>query len=405
MPSYYSSGSRSRNTFSFNNKNRSRSGGSQRPQRRGPAKQYIDPAKFVQQATALSAVPYEPMHTFDDFAVDPLIKTNIAAKGYVTPSPIQDQAIPLVLDGKDIIGVASTGTGKTAAFGLPLLSQLMSDRKSRVLIMAPTRELAQQIDQDFRSMAKGSGLTGALLIGGMGMGPQIRDLKGNPQIIIGTPGRIKDHIQRGTFLVQGINKLVLDEVDRMLDMGFINDIRLILAMLPAERQSLFFSATMDSKVSTLIQQFSRSPITVAIKAASSSENVNQDVVVYGSKQEQMDKLHDLLIKNEVEKIIVFDETQRSVDRLSKELVARGFSADSIHGGKSQGQRKRALDKFKANQVNILVATDVAARGIDVSDITHVINYTIPQSYDDYVHRIGRAGRAGKIGHALTFVER
>lgn len=403
MPSYYSSGPRGRSSHSRSPKRYGGNNGGGRSKR--PAKQYINPAKFVQPATALTETPYEPTHTFSDFDVAPLLKANVAAKGFVTPSPIQDQAIPLALQGKDIIGVASTGTGKTAAFGIPVLNQLINEPKSRVLIMAPTRELAQQIDEDFRSIAKGSGLRGALLIGGMGIGPQIRDLRGNPQIIIGTPGRIKDHIERGTFIVNNVSKVVLDEVDRMLDMGFINDIRLILAMLPSDRQSLFFSATLDSKVANLIQQFSNDPVTVEVKSTSSSANVNQDVVHFNGRTEQMDKLHDVLNKNDVEKIIVFDETQRSVDKLSKELVARGFSADSIHGGKSQGQRKRALDKFKANQINILVATDVAARGIDVSDITHVINYTVPQSYDDYIHRIGRAGRAGKIGHALTFVER
>jgi ATP-dependent RNA helicase RhlE len=399
MSSYYSAGPRGRKS-SFNNRSRGNSRGG-----RKSTKQYIHPSKFVQKATAATIAPYEPTHVFNDFEVAPLIKANITALGYEIPTPIQDQTIPLALEGQDIIGIANTGTGKTAAFGIPVLHQLMTDKQSKVLIMAPTRELAQQIDENFRSIAKGSGLSGALLIGGMGIGPQIRDLRNNPQIIIGTPGRIMDHIERGTLRVQNINKVVLDEVDRMLDMGFINDIRHILEMLPKDRQSLFFSATLDSKVSSLIQQFSHGAVTISGKTTSSSENVNQDVVNYSSKQEQIDKLHDLLIKGDVEKIIVFDETQRSVDRLSKELVARGFSADSIHGGKSQGQRKRALDKFKKNQVNILVATDVAARGIDVSDITHVINYSLPQSYDDYIHRIGRAGRAGRIGHALTFVER
>lgn len=408
MPSYYSSGRPANVRSRSNHQSRNnRYGGNNRGRsnRRQPAKQYIDPSKFVQPATAQTSAPYEPTHTFNDFAVEPLIKQNIAKKGFVTPSPIQDQAIPLALEGKDIIGVASTGTGKTAAFGIPVLNQLFKDPRSKVLIMAPTRELAQQIEEDFRSIASGSGLKGALLIGGTNMARQIRDLRNKPQVIIGTPGRIKDHISRGTFLVDGINKVVLDEVDRMLDMGFINDIRLILAMLPTERQSLFFSATLDAKVGNLIQQFSNDPVTISVKTTSTSENVNQNVVPYISKEDQMEKLHDLLNKNEVEKVIVFDETQRSVERLSKELFERGFAVDSIHGGKTQGQRKRALDKFKTNQITVLVATDVAARGIDVSDITHVVNYTIPQSYDDYIHRIGRAGRAGKIGHALTFISK
>ena len=378
-----------------------------RPVPRNPRKnqkQYINPEKFVRAATAQEAVAYVATNDFADFDIDTLIKSNITGKGFINPSPIQDQVIPHVLNGKDVIGIANTGTGKTAAFGLPILHKLMCDSRSKVLIMAPTRELAQQIDEDFRSFASGSGLMGCLLIGGTNIGAQIRDLRANPQIIIGTPGRIKDHINRQTLRLDTINKVVLDEVDRMLDMGFINDIRQILQGLPTDRQSLFFSATVDSKVGELIRQFAKDPVTISVKTASSSESVNQDVVKYSGKEDQMTKLHDTLISEAVEKAIIFGETQRNVEKLSRDLAARGFAAEGIHGGKTQGQRKRALDKFKRNEVNILVATDVAARGIDISDITHVINFSLPQTYDDYVHRIGRAGRAGKIGHALTFIQ-
>jgi ATP-dependent RNA helicase RhlE len=398
MPSYYSTKPRGRATYS------KRFSSPRQSNNRGKApKQYIHPSKFVQAATITEVAEYIPTHKFEDFDVLPLIKTNLTKKGFITPTPIQDQVIPHALEGRDVIGVANTGTGKTAAFGIPILNQLINNQNHKVLIMAPTRELAQQINEDFKSYASGSRLFGTLLIGGINITPQIRELRRNPQVIIGTPGRIKDHIDRGTLQLQRVNKVVLDEVDRMLDMGFINDIRRILELLPKDRQSYFFSATLDSKVAELIGQFSNNAVTVSIETAAGSQSVNQDVVSYISKEDQLSKLHDTLIKAEVEKIIIFDETQRSVERLSKELIARGFSADAIHGGKSQGQRKRALDKFKANQINILVATDVAARGIDVADITHVINYSLPQTYDDYIHRIGRAGRAGKIGHALTFV--
>jgi ATP-dependent RNA helicase RhlE len=397
MSSYYSTSPR-RGRATYNRKHAAA------PSRgkKGP-KQFIHPSRFVQPATVSEAELYIPRHGFEDFAVEPLIKSNVVTKGFSEPSPIQDQTIPLVLQGKDVIGIANTGTGKTAAFGIPVLHQLITERHSKVLVMAPTRELAQQIDEDFRSLARGSGLFGVLLIGGVGIGRQIQDLRSNPQIIIGTPGRIKDHIERGTLKLETVNKVVLDEVDRMLDMGFINDIRRILERLPKSRQSLFFSATLDSTVAELIKQFSHEPVTVTVKATSSSESVNQDVINYVSREDQINKLHDTLIKAEVEKIIIFDGTKRSVEKLNKELIARGFAADAIHGGKSQGQRKRALDKFKKNEINILVATDVAARGIDVADVTHVINYSLPQTYDDYIHRIGRAGRAGKIGHAFTFV--
>jgi ATP-dependent RNA helicase RhlE len=367
--------------------------------------QYIDPSRFVKAAVpVIVGEEYVPMHTFAEFEVNDTLKANIIAKGYTTPTPIQDQTIPVALEGYDVIGIANTGTGKTAAFALPALHHLMTFADSRALIVAPTRELAQQIEQECRSIAKSSGLRGALLIGGSAMGPQLRDLRAKPRIVIGTPGRIKDHQRQGTLDLSNFNIIVLDEVDRMLDMGFVDDVREILNSLSAERQSFFFSATLDTRVKNLIHTFAKDPVTISLKVGETADSVHQDVVRYAGNMEKMQKLHDILINNGVEKAIVFDETQRSVERLSNELIARGFDADAIHGGKSQGQRQRALDKFKQNKIKILVATDVAARGIDVKDISHVINYGMPQTYDDYVHRIGRAGRAGKTGHALTFVQ-
>ncbi len=363
----------------------------------------IDPRRFVKVATKQEQTPYVPTHTFADFALPALIQQNITALDYATPSPIQDQAIPVGLAGKDIIGIAGTGTGKTAAFMLPILSRLLADRSARALIVAPTRELAQQIDAACRSFAKGSGLHGAVLIGGTGMGAQLRDLRTKPQIVIGTPGRIQDHVTRGTLDLSERNLVVLDEVDRMLDMGFINDVTKILKATAPVRQSFFFSATMSDTVRSLINTFTTEPHTVSIQASSASESVHQDIIRFREKSDKLDKLHDLLISTDVTKVIIFDETQRSVERLSESLQNRGFSAVSIHGGKSQGQRQRALAQFKDNTVTILVATDVAARGIDVADVTHVVNYATPVEYEDYIHRIGRAGRAGQIGYAYTFV--
>ncbi len=371
---------------------------------RGPRRgQYIDPARFVRVATPTQAVDNAPTNNFSNFRIAQLLKVNLSNKGYKVPTPIQDQTIALALEGKDIIGIADTGTGKTAAFAIPVLNQLMEMRGHKALIIAPTRELAQQIQAEFRWMAGGSGINSAVLIGGSAMGPQLRELRNNPRIVVGTPGRIKDHIERRTLKLDTFNIVVLDEVDRMLDMGFVHDVRAILSQLHETRQSFFFSATLDTRVKDLIQTFSNDPVTVSIKSGESSENVHQDVVRYQTPYQKLDKLQDILIKGEVKKILVFDETRRSVERLSKELVVRGFKADAIHGGKSQGQRQRALNNFKNNEVSILVATDVAARGIDIADITHVINYSLPMSYADYVHRIGRAGRAGQIGHALTFI--
>lgn len=385
---------------------RSQSGGRKRssPTGRGRQKSYINPAKFVQKAKPRTEEQYAATHQFSDFVVAPVLQQNIQAMGFQTPSPIQDQAIPHGLAGRDIVGIANTGTGKTAAFALPVLHKLISDPNSYAIILAPTRELAQQIEEQCKKIARGSGLTGALLIGGTAMGPQLRDLRFNPRVVIGTPGRVKDHIDRGTLNISAFNIVVLDEVDRMLDMGFITDIQEILSHASSERQNFYFSATLDARVKGIIQNFSDNPVHISVKSGETSDNVDQDVVPFRSTQHKLDQLHDILIHQDTAKAIIFDDTQRSVERLGEELVARGFSADSIHGGKSQGQRQRVLQKFKSNHIKVLVATDVAARGLDVSDITHVINFSVPQTYDDYVHRVGRAGRAGKTGFALTFIE-
>lgn len=374
-----------------------------RPPRRQAGKENIHPSRFIKAAKPVEQDVYVSTHQFGDFDITDLLHTNLATKGFVTPSPIQDQSIPVALTGKDIIGIANTGTGKTIAFALPVLQRLITNNRSRVLIMAPTRELAQQIEDEIRVIAKGTGIHGAILIGGTAMGPQLRDLRSNPRIIIGTPGRIKDHMERGSLQISDVDTVVLDEVDRMLDMGFVNDMRHILGRIAKDRQSFFFSATMDAKVRELINQFATEPVLVSVKTGDTVDTVEQNVITYSSKEQKADKLHTLLIDRTV-KALVFDDTQRSVERLSNDLIARGFNADAIHGGKTQGQRQRALKRFVSNEITILVATDVAARGIDVSDVTHVINYSTPKSYDDYVHRIGRAGRAGRVGHALTFVE-
>lgn len=371
---------------------------------RGPKKAYIHPSKFIKPAQPVTESDYVPEHSFADFDVHPIIQRNLTAMAYSTPSPIQDKTIPIGLSGQDIVGIANTGTGKTAAFAIPVLHRLMLQPNAKAIIMAPTRELAQQIEAQCRTIAKGSGLSGALLIGGTAMGPQLRDLRTNPRIIIGTPGRIKDHLERKTLRIDDASIVVLDEVDRMLDMGFVHDIRLIISRTMPNRQGFYFSATMDARVKGIINDFSADPIHISVKSTETSDNVEQNIIPYTHSSEKVGKLHDVLIHEATVKALVFDDTHRSVERLSKELEARGFSADSIHGGKSQSQRQRVLEKFKNNQIKVLVATDVAARGLDVSDITHVINFSSPHSYEDYVHRIGRTGRAGRTGFALTFVE-
>ena len=382
--------------------NRKRYGSTNRSSKH--TKEYINPSRFIQPAKEATEDSYTPTHVFSDFEMNPILLANITKKGFTEPSPIQDQTIPHGLAGRDVVGIANTGTGKTAAFAVPVLHKLISDKQAHALILAPTRELAEQIEQECRSIAKGSGLTGALLIGGVSMGPQLRDLRGNPQIVIGTPGRIKDHIEQRTLRISDFNIVVLDEVDRMLDMGFITDIQSILSGTAKEKQLFFFSATLDSRVRGIIGTFTADPVHIMVKTGGTSDFVEQDIVRYDSKQQKIEKLHDVLMQSHVKKALVFDETHRSVEALMKELQLRGFDTDAIHGGKTQAARQKALKRFKDGHINVLVATDVAARGIDISDITHVINYTTPQSYSDYVHRVGRAGRAGRKGYALTFIE-
>lgn len=411
----YPAGNPAKNTGSSNGRPSYARPGS-RPQRNGRpgaavggnnrgnrAKKYIDPSRFIQEARICKKTEYVPEHSFEDFTLHRKLLDNLKKKGFVKPSAIQDQTIALVSEGKDVVGIANTGTGKTAAFALPLLHNLITNMQNRMLILAPTRELAQQIMEECYSFGQGCGLRSALLIGGASMNLQKRDLRYNPRVVVGTPGRIQDHVRQGTLQLSNFNLLVLDEVDRMLDMGFIRDITDILSKVSSERQSLFFSATMDDKISKLIEKFSHNPVTVSTKEGSTADGVSQDVVYFSNTGEKLEKLHDLLIGEKNSKTIIFDETKRSVERLGKELNKRGFRVDQIHGNKSQAQRSRAISRLKSDEIDILVATDVAARGIDVPDITHVINYTVPNSYDDYVHRIGRTGRAGKAGKALTFV--
>jgi ATP-dependent RNA helicase RhlE len=385
-------------SFGGNNQRRSSGGGN----RRGA---YIHPSKFVNKAVAAAEeVIYEPKHQFTDFAFSEDLKNNVIQKGYKNPSPIQDQAIPHILDGKDVIGLANTGTGKTAAFILPIIEKLTKDKPFfSVLIMAPTRELAVQIDEQFREFSRGMRLFSALLVGGMNIERQIRDLRRRPHVIIGTPGRMKDLMKRRELKLDQIQFLVLDEADRMLDMGFIGDIREIVAQTPLERQTLFFSATITPTIQNLIGEFLDNPVEVHVRTADTSEHVEQDVVEARDKDHKLETLVEMLAGEDFDKVLVFGETKFGVQRLSDHLEQSGFRSVAIHGNKSQSQRQRALKSFKENKVNIMVATDVAARGLDIPNVSHVINFDQPATYEDYVHRIGRTGRGGASGKAFTFI--
>lgn len=376
------------------------SGGKGRP--RGA---FIHPSKFVNKAVAKQEEqPYEAKHTFDDFPFSAQLKANIAKKGYVTPSAIQDQAIPHIIEGKDVIGLANTGTGKTAAFVLPIIERLLGLAPGpSVLVMAPTRELAQQIDEELRSFTKGLQIYTAICVGGTNMDRQIRDLKRRPHVVIGTPGRLKDLIQRRVLKLRDMTTLVLDEADRMLDMGFINDIRDIASAMPRDRQTLFFSATITPTIEKLVQDFLRDPVTVSVRTAETSEHVEQDIVE-AHKDEKIDVLVNMLSDEAFEKVLVFGETKFGVQRLADALTKAGHPSAAIHGNKTQPQRQRALRAFKNQDVKVLVATDVAARGLDIPNVSHVINFDQPATYEDYVHRIGRTGRGGARGSAFTFIQ-
>ena len=373
---------------------------------RGPKKQTIHPSKFINKnAVAVEVAPYVPTHVFTDFALNTVLQENIAATGFTSPSAIQDQAIPIALTGRDVIGLANTGTGKTAAFLLPILEKLNGDeQRDSVLIMAPTRELAQQIDEEFKRFSRGLKLYSTVVVGGTNIDRQIRDLRRHPHVVIGTPGRLKDLMNRRELNLTRVNTFVLDEADRMLDMGFINDIRFVANVLPKDRQTLCFSATMTPTIATLVQDFMRDPATVSVRTGETSDHVEQDIIEAFDKVHKIELLEDLLKTEEFEKVLVFGETKYGVQRLADNLTRSGIPSEAIHGNKSQSQRQRALKAFKDQRVKVLVATDVAARGLDIPDVSHVINFDQPNTYDDYVHRIGRTGRGGKTGKALTFVE-
>lgn len=372
---------------------------------RGRTEKKLDPSLFVRKAEKISEeAQYVSALTFGDFNICDKLKRNISQRGYSTPTAIQEKSIPPLLEGRDIIGIANTGTGKTGAFLISLLNKCYADRNQRVLIVVPTRELAIQIKDEFEIFASGMSLDAAVLVGGANIKRQIQKIRQRPHFVIGTPGRIKDLVKKRELNLLQYQNIVLDEVDRMVDIGFIHDIKYLTSLLPKVRQSLFFSATVDKKSEEILSQFVKNPVTVSVKKEATSGNVDQDIVKVGNGRQKIDILHDLLIQPGFSKVMIFGRTKWGMEKLYKSLSQRGFRAASIHGNKSQNQRQRAIEDFKNNQLQVLVATDVASRGLDIENVTHVINYDAPTTYDDYVHRIGRTGRAGKKGVALTFVE-
>ena len=329
----------------------------------------------------------------------------MALSGYQSPTPIQRSAIPHVLTGRDLLGSAQTGTGKTAAFALPILQRLSIDAKRgviRALVLAPTRELAAQICDSFEKYAGDTRLRSMVIYGGVGKDNQIRSLQRGVEILVATPGRLLDLLQDGYIDLSGVETFVLDEADRMLDMGFIRDVKRVVRVLPLERQTLMFSATMPPEIDSLANSILRDPVRVAVDPISSTREPISQAIYFIDKERKAQLLVKLLRGEPMERLLVFTRTKHGANRLVKNLATAGFGAAAIHGNKSQSARVRALDDFKSGRIRIIVATDIAARGIDIKGLSHVINFDLPNEPESYVHRIGRTGRAGQSGVAISF---
>jgi ATP-dependent RNA helicase RhlE len=347
--------------------------------------------------------------SFQTFGLRPEILRAVAEKKYTTPTPIQEKAIPLVLDGKDLLGCAQTGTGKTAAFALPILHRLQENpwkgtgrRPIRVLVLTPTRELASQIAESFGAYGRYTGLRHATVFGGVNQGPQAQALLRGIDILVATPGRLLDLMSQGLVDLRTVETFVLDEADRMLDMGFIHDIRRVIDRLPAKRQTLFFSATMPGEIRGLADAILRDPVRVAVTPVATPAEAVEHRVHYVEKSEKIKLLKHLLDDPSVKNALVFTRTKHGADAVTKQLERYQVRAEAIHGNKSQNAREKALASFKRGATRVLVATDIAARGLDIVDLSHVVNFDLPNEAESYVHRIGRTGRAGASGVALSF---
>jgi ATP-dependent RNA helicase RhlE len=348
---------------------------------------------------------------FTDLGLRPELLKAVEEAGYTSPTPIQQQAIPLALEGRDLIGLAQTGTGKTASFTLPILERLLEEgyghtkagaHRVRVLVLTPTRELCVQVEESFQKYGKHTTIRVAPVYGGVGVEPQTKLLRKGVDVIVATPGRLLDHMERQNVVFDDLEVLVLDEADRMLDMGFAPQLNKIVADVPRFRQTLLFSATMPPEVEALARKYLRKPIVVQVGRRSSAASTVTHAVYPVPRSKKTELLAELL-KGEMESVLIFSRTKHGADRVVRHLSSLGISATAMHADKTQGERTRALEDFKKGKVRVLVATDIAQRGLDVSGISHVINYDVPQQAEDYVHRIGRTGRAASTGDAFTFM--
>lgn len=388
------------NRTTSNQRPRSQSSG-----RKKQAASTIDPRLFVKKGIPVAEATFIPSVKIQDLNVDGRIKNNLLQKGYVHLTAIQERAIQPVLEGKDLMGIAQTGTGKTAAFLVPIIHNLLGKPAGfQVLVVVPTRELAVQVEEEFQTITKGLNLSSACFIGGTSVGRDITRLRRPNHVIIGTPGRLIDLARQNALHFRDFKTLVLDEFDRLLDMGFLKDIKFMLTHMTNRKQTVLFSATEESNQKKLIQSLLVDPVEVRISSGNvTGDHIDQEIISVKAGEKKMDLLVNMFRDKSFEKVIVFAETKRGVSNVRRGLHQAGISVDEIHGNKSQNYRLKALNDFKSGKIQGLIATDVAARGLDISAVTHVINFQPPRDFDSYIHRIGRTGRAGKGGKAFTFI--
>lgn len=365
----------------------------------------LDHKLFIKKATPVEESVYTPSRKYSDMDLHPKLQKTLNFKKFEFPTEIQDKTIEQSMQGRDILGIAATGTGKTGAFLIPIIDRLLKSGKPfQTLVVVPTRELANQVEQEFLSIAHGLQLYSICLTGGTSVGRNLKRLKMFNHFVIGTPGRLIDMVERNALKLQDTEVLVLDEFDRMLDMGFIDDVKFLTSKMENIKQTMLFSATVGTKLKPTIDQLLNDPFEVMVNTGTnSSDSVEQNIIKVGRGENKFAKLMDLIEHDDFSRVLIFAETKRVVDKLNKELRGAGIKSDLIHGDKTQRAREIALEKFKKGRVDVLVATDVAARGLDIKGVSHVINYEPPKDYESYIHRIGRTGRNGKAGHALTFV--
>jgi ATP-dependent RNA helicase RhlE len=391
---------RDRNKFKGNRSKEIQSG-----RRTANKESTLDPGLFVKKAILATDVTYSPSRQIRELPIDSRLKLNLTKKGYSHPTEIQDRTLEGILTGKDLLGIAQTGTGKTGAFLIPLVNGLLGSKPAfQVLVVVPTRELAVQVEQEFRSITKDLGLSSACFIGGTSVSADLRALRRSYHIVIGTPGRLIDLADQKALNFRHFTGLVLDEFDRLLDMGFSRDIQRIIRSMTSRKQTLLFSATEERSQQQLISEILQKPIEVRISLGNvTGELIDQEIIRVKEGENKLQVLLGMVQHESFQKVLVFADTKRWVKRVCQQLQKAGIKADEIHGNKSQNYRLKALDNFKTGKTRVLIATDVAARGLDITEVTHVINYQQPKNFDSYIHRIGRTGRAGKTGKAYTFV--